>query len=286
MKKYLGIDIGGTEIKYGIYDEFGKEYESHTTASVQDNLSQILDILFNIINQYKEVEGIGLSIPGGVNSDTGFIIEGGACSALNQLDLISLLKQKTSLPIALENDANCAALAEQWLGNGKECKNFVCLTIGTGIGGGIIINHNLFTGSHYFAGEFGYMQDNRCRNLSYTASTSRLVKDVKKIIHDNNIDGRKIFQMLDQGNELVLEVYKKWIHTLTVGIYNIGTCFDPDKVLIGGGVSNQERLMNDIQNELKNVQEYEVEWKVEPCLCRNNAGKIGAIYNLMRREKM
>lgn len=283
MNKYLGIDIGGTHIKYGIYDETGHEYQSGKVNSVRDNLDEIIDILKNIILQFDDIQGIGLSIPGAVNSKTDFIIEGGACEALNQIDLIQYLKSFTHLPMTLENDANCAALAEAWLGNGKELNDFICVTIGTGIGGGIIINRELFTGSHYASGEFGYMKGKNEIGMSDWSSTSALVEHVQKMIDDHSIDGEKVFELMSKENQEVINYYKEWIHDLSIGIYNIGSAFDPECILIGGGISAQMKVIDDIKNELKNIAEYPIEWDVKACYCRNDAGKLGAIYKLLKR---
>lgn len=283
MKKFLGIDIGGTHIKYGVYDELGKEYSHGKINSIQDDLNGIILVLKEIIETHQDIAGIGLSIPGGVNSDTGFIIEGGACEALDQTDLISYLKDFTTLPIAIENDANCATLAEAWIGNGQGMKNFICITVGTGIGGGIVINHELYTGSHYFAGEFGYMLGRKEEGLSIYASTYALVHQVQDKIHVKYLDGEMIFEMMSKGDTEVIDAYRSWLHGLTVGIYNIASCFDPECVLIGGGISGQDKLISDIKAELKQIQEYDVEWDIKVCGCHNHAGKIGAIYNLMKK---
>lgn len=152
MGRYLGIDVGGTEIKYGIFDENGNEFieESGSAKSVRDDLDKIIDILSRMIKSAKEIDGVGISIPGGVDNENGVIIEGGAIPVLAGVDLIGILNEKTGFNVAIENDANCVVLAEKWIGNGKDCSSFVCMTIGTGIGGGMFINNKIHVGKNFF----------------------------------------------------------------------------------------------------------------------------------------
>ena len=231
MSRYLGIDIGGTEIKYGIFNDIGDEFigEKGSIKSVRDDLDKIIDILVGIIKNAKDIDGVGISIPGGVDSENGIIIEGGAIPVLAGVDLIGILKKKTGFNIAIENDANCVVLAEKWIGNGKDCSSFVCMTIGTGI---------------------------------------------------------KVFEMIENCDEVVIEVYRKWLRKLCIGINNIGFSIDPEKFLIGGGISGAPRLISDIKDELNKINPYTKSWKIETCKHFNSSGKIGAVYNYLVRNEL
>lgn len=244
MGRYLGIDIGGTEIKYGIFDENGNEFieESGSAKSVRDDLDKIIDILSRIIKSAKEIDGVGISIPGGVDNENGVIIEGGAIPVLAGVDLIGILNEKTGFNVAIENDANCVVLAEKWIGNGKDCSSFVCMTIGTGIGGGMFINNKIHVGKNFFAGEFGYIiieefEDyNNIPTLSFSSATEPLLKQVAlaKEMKFKDINGLKVFEMIENGDEVVIEAYRKWLRKLCIGINNVGFSIDPEKFLIGG----------------------------------------------------
>lgn len=296
MGRYLGIDIGGTEIKYGIFDENGNEFieESGSLKSVRDDLDKIIDILSRIIKSAKEIDGVGISIPGGVDNENGVIIEGGAIPVLAGVDLIGILNEKTGLNVAIENDANCVVLAEKWIGNGKDCSSFVCMTIGTGIGGGMFINNKIHVGKNFFAGEFGYIiieefEDyNNIPTLSFSSATEPLLKQVAlaKEMKFEDINGLKVFEMIENGDEVVIEAYRKWLRKLCIGINNVGFSIDPEKFLIGGGVSGAPRLIPDIKEELRKINPYTESWKIETCKHFNSSGKIGAVYNYLVRNDL
>ena len=296
MGRYLGIDIGGTEIKYGIFDENGNEFieESGSAKSVRDDLDKIIDILSRIIKSAKEIDGVGISIPGGVDNENGVIIEGGAIPVLAGVDLIGILNEKTGFNVAIENDANCVVLAEKWIGNGKDCSSFVCMTIGTGIGGGMFINNKIHVGKNFFAGEFGYIiiedfEDyNNIPTLSFSSATEPLLKQVAlaKEMKFKDINGLKVFKMIENGDEVVIEAYRKWLRKLCIGINNVGFSIDPEKFLIGGGVSGAPRLIPDIKEELRKINPYTESWKIETCKHFNSSGKIGAVYNYLVRNDL
>lgn len=296
MGRYLGIDVGGTEIKYGIFDENGNEFieESGSLKSVRDNLDKIIDILSRIIKSAKEIDGVGISIPGGVDNENGVIIEGGAIPVLAGVDLIGILNEKTGFNVAIENDANCVVLAEKWIGNGKDCSSFVCMTIGTGIGGGMFINNKIHVGKNFFAGEFGYIiieefEDyNNIPTLSFSSATEPLLKQVAlaKEMKFEDINGLKVFEMIENGDEVVIEAYRKWLRKLCIGINNVGFSIDPEKFLIGGGVSGAPRLIPDIKEELRKINPYTESWKIETCKHFNSSGKIGAVYNYLVRNDL
>jgi len=287
MRRYLGIDIGGTHVKYGEYSETGEQLSpGGEIPSVRDDFDKILSILTEVINQFPDIDGVGLSVPGGVDKRTGIINIGGACVALDQKDLRGILHERVQLPVSIENDANCATLAELWLGNGRDCENFICVTIGTGIGGGLVIDGKLHGGSHSFAGEFGCMIMDTAASgyvtLSDTGATSILLEQIKAQTASGITTGKELFAALDQAE--VKAVYDNWVRELTRGIYNVAVGIDPDKILIGGGISEQPRLIEDINAVLAEMKQYDFQWTAAPCLFGNDAGKIGAIYKLITTE--
>ncbi len=293
MKRYLGIDVGGSSIKYAVYNQDGvKELGSEgSQVTVRDNLEFILNEFAEIINSKGKLDGVGISIPGGINSETGDIIEGGAIRVLGGINIVEAMEGRTPYTIVAENDANCVALAEKWIGAGVGVKNFVCVTIGTGIGGGIVLNNELYTGSNFFAGEFGYMINQEFDDFSdiqIMSATSASIPFIKNVavalnVPVSTLDGKKVFAMIDEGNEVVVPVYRKWIRALSTGILNIGFALDPEKILIGGGVSVVPRLIVDINEELKHINPYSKHWSVEVCQQFNDAGSIGAAYIAMNQ---
>jgi len=251
----------------------------------------------SIIQKHDYVDGIGISMPGFVDINSGLIIDPGAIEPLRGKNLKEIIFEKCNREIDIENDANCVALAEKWMGNGKEYSNFITLTIGTGIGGGIIINDRLYRGNRFMAGEFGYMivggiknNDPKISTSSFTASTLSLVKAVAKVknILFEDISGEEIFEMIEKYDEEVVKVYDEWIENISLTIYNLVYALNPDAVLIGGGVSSQIKLLEDIKTKMDEFDERTGKFVVlDKCKFSNDSGKIGAIYNhLVNKNKI
>lgn len=294
MKKYLGIDVGGTKVKYGVYDSEGNEHATGIINTEKDDLSKFVNNIVTIANEYKDIEGIGLSLPSVVNSETGEILDAGNVQVLAKVNLKKILGEKVNLKVEIENDANCVGLAEKWIGNGKGHKNFVCITLGTGIGGAVFIDNKLYNGTHNFGGEFGYiiikdpLQKPRAADFGNIASTNGLIRMVanKKGVSVSEVDGYKIFKALEDGDKEVEESYREWLTYLAVGIGNVCYALDPEKVLIGGGISSVERLLVDLKSELNDILPEECRiWNIDVCKHFNDSGKLGAIYSFMEKHK-
>ncbi|HHQ8914824.1 TPA: ROK family protein, partial [Bacillus cereus] len=148
MPQYVVIDIGGTTIKHSVMNHEAEFLKTGVTTTPKQGGNGIFNCLLDIVNYYKKsflIKGVALSVPGAVNPEDGYVYFAGAVTDLTNRSLkkeLSIL----NLPIELENDANCATLAEKWRGNATQCESFVCITAGTGIGGGIFINGDLYRG--------------------------------------------------------------------------------------------------------------------------------------------
>lgn len=283
--RLLGIDLGGTHVKYGLYDNTGRSLdEGRKIDTICHDLELLLQSLDTIVFEYDNLDGLGISVPGGIDKETGVLFEGGALKCLDDVDFLGILQKRYSFPVAMENDANCATLAEMWLGNGKDAKNFVCLTVGTGIGGGMVIDGKLYTGHRNYAGEFGYMRlpaSRKRKVLLGCTSTGQLLMYAKE--EGFNLTGKEFFKKLDK-TEPLMQIYKDWVNDLALGIYNIAVVVDPEKILIGGGISAAQRIYADIRekvDEFIKISEYLCDIQVMPCFFQNDAGKIGAIYHLL-----
>jgi beta-glucoside kinase len=304
---YLGIDIGGTSIKYGLYNKYGEELKRGRTyfKTPKYDLLKLLKIIKLIVSEFENIDGIGLSIPGCINPESGYIQDGGSVRALDKINIKELLKKEVGINVEAENDANCALLAEKWLGNAIDCENFVCITLGTGIGGALYINDKLVRGNHYFSGEFGYMiidnlyEKYKVKTLNRDSSTINFIREVanRKGIKYKSLDGICVFDMIKNRDEEVLELYKRWIRRVAVCIYNIGFIVDPEAILIGGGVSSEPMFINDIKSELnklaieliKEIGKFDNlvhKWNVDVCKYSNDSGKIGAVYNYIVRNNI
>ncbi|WP_297632312.1 ROK family protein [uncultured Clostridium sp.] len=293
MKNILGIDIGGTSIKFGVLSKNGEIIFKDKMKTLMDGEYIIKSICF-LFNENKEkysLEGIAISAPGFINVDTGYMRTGGAIMDFYDFNLKEVLVERLNTKVEIENDANCVVLAEKWLGNAKECKNFMAMTIGTGIGGGIYINDSLYRGAKFGAGEFGFMITHGISNnvieqctMSQTGSTRGIREDYAKSIGEDieNINGEYLFEQYGKGDIIAESVINKFYEVLTIGIYNLFFIMDPEKILIGGGVSEREDLIPEIKRRLKAFTKDEI--NLEACKFSNDSGIIGAVKNYIDRN--
>jgi len=284
----LAIDIGGTMIKYGLVSSDGKILstdEIKTEAS--KGLNNILNKIDNIFKRYKENNPVGIAVSGTgqINGIIGKVI-GGNPIIPNWIgtNLVKILEEKYNLPIVLENDVNCVALGEKWIGAGKDLSNFICLTIGTGIGGGIILNNQLFRGENFVAGEFGHILIKK-GEFEQFASTTALIRLVKERT-GKTLNGKEIFDLEKKEILEYQEVISEWIENLTDGLSSIIYCFNPANIILGGGVIEQgEPLINRIKNSLfkKIGPQFKEKLNITQAKLGNNAGMIGASYLLLEK---
>lgn len=310
MKYSLGIDIGGTNIAAGVVDEnYNIICQSKVkTQSDRDYTAVLEDIAAvgkNAVEKagmtIKDIRWVGLGCPGTCNLDTG-IVEYANNLRWTNVPLKSYVEQALGIPAYIENDANAAALGEFFAGAAKGADSAIIITIGTGLGAGIIINGKIFSGSNYAGAEIGHTVINvdgeQCtcgRKGCFEAysSVTALVKFTKRFMEqypdtlmkeiaekEGKVSGRTAFVAAKQGDEAGTKVVELFIKNLACGIINTINVFQPDILCIGGGVSNEgdnlliplkERISSEIysKNSKKNT-------KIVTCRLGNSAGLIGA----------
>lgn len=284
----LAIDIGGTMIKYGLVSSDGKILSTNKIKTeASKGLNNILNKIDNIFKGYKENNPVGIAVSGTgqINGMIGKVI-GGNPIIPNWIgtNLVKILEEKYNLPAVLENDVNCVALGEKWTGAGKDLSNFICLTIGTGIGGGIILNNQLFRGENFVAGEFGHIliKKGEFEQFASTTALIRLVKEKTGKI----LNGKEIFDLEKKEIVEYQEVISEWIENLTDGLSSIVYCFNPANIILGGGVIEQgEALINRVKNSLfkKIGLQFKEKLNIIQAKLGNNAGMIGASYLLLEK---
>ena len=284
----LAIDIGGTMIKYGLVSSDGEILSTDKIETeAEKGLENILNKIDNIFKRYKENNPVGIAVSGTgqINGIIGKVI-GGNPIIPNWIgtNLVKILEKKYNLPAVLENDVNCVALGEKWIGAGKDLSNFICLTIGTGIGGGIILNNQLFRGENFVAGEFGHILIKK-GEFEQFASTTALIRLVKERT-EKTLNGKEIFDLEKKEIVEYQEVISEWIENLTDGLSSIVYCFNPANIILGGGVIGQgEALINRIKNSLfkKIGPQFKEKLNIIQAKLGNNAGMIGASYLLLEK---
>lgn len=296
--KVIGLDIGGTAVKYGFLDENGVILElGEFPTEAEKGVENLFKNICKVIDKYlsDDILGIAVSGTGQIDGTIGKVIGGNPIiPGWIGTNLVEKLEDRYKIPAVLENDVNCAALGEKWLGAGKNSENFVCLTIGTGIGGGIILNGDIFRGDTYVAGEFGHIQivksGEEClcgKKGCYEryASATALVKMVKEKT-GKTLNGKEIFELEKSGDKEIKEIVDRWIDYFTDGLSTIVYIFNPPLVVIGGGVTKQgEYLLNRILVSLDSKLgiNYKKNLKIKFAELGNNAGILGAEYLLLKK---
>ena len=290
MKNLAVIDIGGTSIKFGAW--VNNELITLGSEPTPDNIASFYKILKHRVDEikaaYADISGVAISSPGAVNKEARQIDGASAIRYIHGFPIFEQLETLFDLPVSIENDANCAALAEVANGAGKDNKNVLFLVLGTGIGGAIIIDGKIFHGSHLYGGEFGFMLVNNHETLSEACSPVNLARKYNEITGEG-LTGKEVFDLADQGNQIAYELREKMLKSLAVSIYNLQYSYDPEKFILGGGVSNNPRLLpllkKKIHEVVASVPIAEIEPEVELCQFKSNANLYGAVVDFLQEHK-
>ena len=298
---YLAIDVGGTFIKYAVITDECMIEKKSKIPTPQEGLEEFLLALTGIyeaVRREVDLEGIALSIPGMIDSKRGFMYTGGSLEYINNLNIVEVLRNRTGIPVTVENDAKCAAVAEVWKGALKDCENAVVIVCGTAIGGAVICNREIVSGKNFMAGEFSYIitdskDDYKMANcLAETAGATSLLRSVSEEtgISVEELSGERAFSLANQGDPSALAGIRKHAKKLAIQIHNYQYMFDPEKIAIGGGISEQPLLLQLIREELAKINGM-FPWtlpvpEVTTCQFFNDANLIGAVYvHIKAREK-
>lgn len=301
MRNYIVYDIGGSSIKYAIMNNDGDfiKKDSYKTSTKDFNIF-IKDML-NIAKKAQEefnIVGVAVSAPGAVDSETGLIGGSSAVPCIHGPNLKEIFRKELNLTLEIENDANSAALGEVWKGAAKDNKDVAFIVCGTDIGGAIIKDKKIHKGEHLHGGEFGYMildmlhsQDGlefkTWSDLGATGGLNRTVAK-RKGLDSKDIDGKQIFEMAENGDEICIEEIENFYFYNAKGIFNIQYTYDPEKILIGGAISAREDFIEKINENLDfillKLKHAQVRPIIERCKFGNDANLIGALYNYKQRN--
>lgn len=298
MNYYTVVDVGGSAIKYALMDETGCFIDKASLPTPKNSLGELIDTIDLVVQQYRTthlIQGLALSMPGAVNTEAGNIEGISALPYLHGPNIKNILQERTGLPVEMENDANCAGLAEGWTGAAKDVNDYLCIVLGTGVGGAVVLDKKIRHGKNGFAGEFGYMvmegylDGQASETWSSLAAVGGLVKQVakRKGVSPAVLSGKVIFELAEKGDAEIQDEINKFFMRLAVGIYNLQFILDPEKILIGGAISHREGFIEQI-NELLGQMKYDQEGitvKVERCQFGNDSNLIGALYHYLQRQK-
>lgn len=280
MTKYaFGVDIGGTTVKIGLFDKQGKLLDKWEIPTNKENsgVAILPDIAASLQAKMsekgisiQELAGIGMGAPGAVD-DEGMLVGGAVNIGWKPFNIIEVMKSYIDVPVKAANDANVAAFGELWKGGGKGYDNMVAVTLGTGVGGGIIIGGRILTGATGAGGEIGHIHLNDeeteecgCRNkgcLEQYASATGIVRLAKRrlalddkasLLRNSEISAKTVFDAVKEGDELAIEIARQFGDYLGKGLAVVAAVVNPEIFVIGGGVSKAgEILLSYVEPEFK-----------------------------------
>jgi glucokinase len=276
----IGVDLGGSKINVALISYHGKikkhiKVPTNADQGKDVTISRIKCVIHEIVNQsglgIESIFGIGIGAPGPLDFQKGVIHFAPNLAGWKEVHLRQIIAKEFNLPVILENDANAAAWGEKYFGAAKGVNDLVCLTLGTGIGGGLIFNGKIYHGKNNVAGEIGHMIVNKngprcgCGNfgcLEAYSSATGIKNRIFRRINESNIDDNnffyqkdlgkislaKIFELARQGNPMVKDIVEDALEYLGIGITTLVNLLNPEMIVLVGGITNEgDKLLNPLK---------------------------------------
>lgn len=306
--RYLGIDLGGTNIAVGLVDNSGNIIYKLSTPTLSDRgikeiVEDIVQTCRTVVSKagfaMNDVKAAGIGCPGTIDSKNGIVVYSNNIK-MEKIKLCGMLKDRLNMPVNIENDANAAALGE-YIINGDQAESFVFVTLGTGVGGGVIINGNLYRGFNGAGGELGHIiinmngEDCTCGNKGCWeayASVTALIRQTKRAISENKnsmmkewvqknggISGKTAFECAKLGDKTAQAVVEQYISYVGTGLISVLNIFQPECIMIGGGISREgDYLIKPLSQYVYSgdYNKYMKKTKIKIASLYNDAGIIGA----------
>ena len=288
----LCMDVGGTSIKYALIDSALELREYGKVKTPYDGVEAYLQQLSEIYQQFSgRVEGIGMAVPGRISPE-GVCLSAGALKYADGLDLSGELQKRCGVPVSVMNDAKSAALAEAKWGALSDCKDGAAIVLGTGIGGALIKDGQVHMGVHYSAGEFSFISlsgelDDPSSMWYGQNGNFRLIRMAAraKNLPEEEISGEDVFRWVEEGDPLACQALDRFTAVVARMIFNLQMIYDPERIVIGGGISRQRSLLAYIQKNLDFCHQMlgldMPKAEVTTCKFFNEANLLGAYANFL-----
>lgn len=298
----FAVDLGGTHLRMALVDESGNIHKQTKQETPKSGSAEcIIAALVNAANSWdsyrQAVVAASIMVPGAVDSDKAVVLQAPNLPSLVNFNLKAELEQRLGWRVFLENDANAAAVGEMWLGAARGCSDVVSVTLGTGVGGGVIIDGKLWRGSHGSAGEIGHTTVDpfsglkcKCGNtgcLELFASATAIVRMTRENLSSfrdsrlksDELSAEKVYEAGRNGDELALAVFRRFGMYLGIGLANLITLIDPQIIVIAGGAVNgwdlfSEEMYRQVEERAFRTTAQQV--KIARAQCGDNAGLLGA----------
>lgn len=266
----FGVDVGGTTVKLGLFEENGCVLDKWEIPTNKENDGSFIlpDVAKSILAKMEErklrtqdIQGIGMGVPGAVD-DEGTLTVGAVNIGWKSFNIPDALKAYINVPVKALNDANAAAYGEMWKGGGEGCRSMVLVTLGTGVGGGIIVNGNILTGATGAGGEIGHIhieddetEECGCKNrgcLEQYASATGIVRlagrrlaqdDRQSLLREGTLSAKRVFDAVKAGDKAAIEVAEQFGDYLGKGLAAVAAVVNPEVFVIGGGVSKAGEIL-------------------------------------------
>lgn len=298
----LAADLGGTHLRVALVDDTGRILEQLKQETPKgDSAELIVDVLANAAKKWQSdqlpVVAASLMVPGAVDRDKAVVVQAPNLPSLVNFGLKAALEDRLGWPVFLENDANAAAVGEMWLGAARGCRDVVSVTLGTGVGGGVILDGELWRGAHGSAGEIGHTTVDpfsgvkcKCGNtgcLEMFASATAIVRMTREglpsfpdsTLTNGELTAEMIYDAGQRGDELALAVFKRFGMYLGIGLANLINLIDPQVIVITGGVVNGWNLFADEMCRQVTERAFRTtaqQVRIARAECGDNAGLLGA----------
>ncbi len=283
-KRYLCLDTGGTSIKYAVCNEEG---DMLTTGKVpvEQSLDGFLDQIKAIYQEASPIEGIACSFPGEVHSEEGVIYGISSVAHLHNCPLKQMISDICGgKRVSMLNDANAAALGEAWLGVGKKYKNIAFVIVGSGVGGAVIENGNLYPGTTMNKAEIGnFLMGGKRDDELLCWSSFTLEQEARRYskTHGVTVNGKDLIALAKEGNSEAAACVKEFLHYMAVGCVNIQFAYDPEIIAIGGGISENPQIIEAINHTYEELVRGQQMAYLKPtivaCEKGNDANLLGAL---------
>lgn len=302
LDQVLAVDLGGTYLRIALVDGSGKIHDQLKQRTPRgDSPDVIVDALANAADKWnrdgRRIAAVSIMVPGTVDTENAVVVQAPNLPSLTNFPLKAVLEERFGWPVLLENDANAAAVGEMWLGAARGCRDVVSVTLGTGVGGGVILDGELWRGAHGSAGEIGHTTVDpfsglkcKCGNvgcLELFASATAIVRMTRENLaqfpqsrlNREELTAERVYNAGREGDELALSVFKRFGTYLGIGLANLINILDPEIIVIAGGAVNGWNLFAcDMQREVNEraVRVTAQQVKIAAAECGDNAGLLGA----------
>lgn len=294
MKHILTVDIGGTFTKYAVVSGVRKFKidKKDKIPTPKKNRAEFLNAIAEIFKAHSHVEGIAISMPGLIDSERGVCLASELLSFNNGHCVAEDIQEICGVPVTIENDANCAALAESRTGSLADVKDSFVLVFGSMIGGTFLRNREIYRGVHNCAGEVSFLLNGFDKNKNFYYKDLSVLAFEKKCaeilgMKAQEVTGEMIFDLIADNDDDMLDALYQYAHGVAVLIFNLQVLFDPQRFALGGGISKQKSFIDAVNDKLdelcKDLPAYLPRPEVVACKYFNDANLLGALYRYLKR---